>query len=193
MCSAPHWHQLKLMPLGKLLNKKKLLVTKVGLLPLYNAVLWVDYRILLGNISANSFWWQQIRNRRANKMIPRECKVAELLGAERGAPLYSVLLAVIAHYQLSHTAEQGRGHPSTEELSSSQLSSWHWGCCYRYECPAWIFQCSWCLLKAATEPPALNTESLESPDYFRRVERCIVWGKSSINRHNRTLQNGIIP
>lgn len=125
-------------------------------------------------------------------MIPRECTVAELLRAERGAPLYRVLLA---RYQLSHTTEQGRGHPSTEEQSSSQLSSWHWHCCcwYRYEYPAWIFQCSWCLLKAATEPPALNTESLESPDYFRRLERCIVWGKSSINRHNRTFQNGIIP
>lgn len=113
--------------------------------------------------------------------------------AERGAPLYSVLLALIARYQLSHTTEQGRGHPSTEEQSSSQLSSWHWSCWCRYEYPAWICQCSWCLLKAATEPPALNTESLESCDYFRRVEKCIVWGKSSINRHNRTLQNGIIP
>lgn len=46
---------------------------------------------------------------------------------------------------------------------------------------------------ATTELPAFNTDFLESPDYFRRVERSIVWGKSGINRHNRTFQNGIIP
>lgn len=49
------------------------------------------------------------------------------------------------------------------------------------------------LLKAATELPAVNTDFLESLDYFRRVESSIVWGKSGINRHNRTFQNGIIP
>lgn len=130
-----------------------------------------------------------------NKMIQKEHTVAELLRVERGAPLYSVLLALIAHYQLSHTTEQERGLPSTEEQSSSQLSSWHWGCCccYRYEYTVWIFQCSWCLLKAATELTGVNTDFMESPDYFRRVERSIVWGKSGINRHNRTFQNGIIP
>lgn len=70
-----------------------------------------------------------------SKMIQKEHTDAELLRAEKGAPLYRVLLALIAHYQLSHTTEQGRGHASTEEQSSSQLSSWHWGCCccYRYE------------------------------------------------------------
>lgn len=130
-----------------------------------------------------------------SEMIPKEHTVAELLSTERGAPLYSVLPALIAHYQLSHTAAQGRGHPSAEELSSSQLSPWHRGCCcsYRYEYTVWIFQCSWCLLKAATELSAVNTDFLESPDYFRRVERSIVWRNSGINRHNRTFQNRIIP
>lgn len=46
-----------------------------------------------------------------SEMIPKEHTVAELLNTERGAPLYSVLPALIAHYQLSHTTNAGERTP----------------------------------------------------------------------------------
>lgn len=51
-------------------------------------------------------------NSENRKMIQKERTVAELLRVARGTPLYSVLPALIAHYQLSHTTEQGEDTPA---------------------------------------------------------------------------------